>query len=549
MNTSMPLKPPDPFVFAPSQSWDGNDGKWSSFIIRVGSPPQTFRVLPSTTMNEIWVPDPEGCQAPNDPPDCGQQRGVFDFQGQASSGFQNTMSSTFDLIGLYDLVPENKLPNYSGNGIYGFDTVGLQVQNSGGLELDNQIVTGIATKDFYLGILGLGPKPLNFSGFDHPQPSFMTNLRDHNMIPSVSYGYTAGQVYMIGTPKLFGSLTLGGFDKSRIASSSRNSTQFQFSADDSRVLSPKIQSISATDTLKGAVTLMSTPLVAVIDSTVPHIWLPRPVCDEFEQAFGLIYDTRTDLYLVNSSVHEALQERNPTIVFGLGIDDDPSSMARVSFPYEAFDLEASYPIYTNSSQRYFPIRRAVNESEYTLGRTFLQEAYVTVDYERKKFSVDQALYQPEMPQQEIVAILPPSDADASTPAPSPSLLIQTRGNGLGKGTIAGIAVASAVTFILACILFLLWWRRRKRILEARNRRPASSSSQFGKTIYGLYELQQQVAEVSSEKMDAELHSNALYLVSDDAVIHELDAQSLGVRPTSLKVGEDGTVRFGPTSSI
>jgi len=42
-------------------------------------------------------------------------------------------------------------------------------------------------------------------------------------------------------------------------------------------------------------------------------------------------------------------------------------------PYAAFDLVADYPLVIDSS-RYFPLMRAANESQYTLGRTFLQEA-------------------------------------------------------------------------------------------------------------------------------------------------------------------------------
>jgi len=50
--------------------------------------------------------------------------------------------------------------------------------------------------------------------------------------------------------------------------------------------------------------------------------------------------------------------------------------------YAAFDLQATYLIYNNST-RYFPIRCAANE--YTLGRTFLQEAYVIANYEHSNF--------------------------------------------------------------------------------------------------------------------------------------------------------------------
>lgn len=79
---------PTPFSWAPSGSFDGNDGSWSTFIIRVGTPPQTFRVLPSTVGLETWVPAPEDCALLNKSiQDCGALRGVDTFENQANGGF------------------------------------------------------------------------------------------------------------------------------------------------------------------------------------------------------------------------------------------------------------------------------------------------------------------------------------------------------------------------------------------------------------------------------------------------------------------------------
>lgn len=211
-----------PFSFAPSQAWDGNDGSWSTFTVRVGTPPQDFRVLISTAGQETWVPVPEGCTS-SDPSGCPSSRGALPFQGRLSTGFLKNESSTWSEINIFDLGLENNL-GYDGNGDYGFDTVGLQIENSGGLTLGHQVVAGIADKDFYLGIFGLGmhvtylplvvsrylsglvpaskalirlpgPKPANFSSFDHPEPAFLPSLKDNGMIPSLSYGYTAGAPY------------------------------------------------------------------------------------------------------------------------------------------------------------------------------------------------------------------------------------------------------------------------------------------------------------------------------------------------------------------
>jgi hypothetical protein len=90
--------------------------------------------------------------------------------------------------------------NYSGNGLFGYDVVGINGGNSssssGGLSLSNKVVAAIASKSYFLGIFGLGIKPTSFSsGAANSPPSFLSTLKDNNQIPSLSYGYTAGAPY------------------------------------------------------------------------------------------------------------------------------------------------------------------------------------------------------------------------------------------------------------------------------------------------------------------------------------------------------------------
>ena len=58
----------------------------------------------------------------------------------------------------------------------------------------------------------------------------------------------------------------------------------------------------------------------------------------------------------------------------------------IVLPYASFDLLASYPRVLNAT-KYFPLKRAANESQYTLGRTFLQEAYVFDGIETMKHEI------------------------------------------------------------------------------------------------------------------------------------------------------------------
>lgn len=133
-----------------------------------------------------------------------------------------------------------------------------------------------------------------------------------------------------------------------------------------------LQLIVATDS-NSETTLLNQPVVALVDSTVPHLWLPDEVCQDFEKAFGLTYDALSDLYLVNDTIHDALIKRNARISFQLSNSLSGGPAVNITLPYDSFDLNVTSSFFKNGS-RYFPLRRALSESQYTLGRTFFQES-------------------------------------------------------------------------------------------------------------------------------------------------------------------------------
>jgi hypothetical protein len=224
----------------------------------------------------------------------------------------------------------------------------------------------------------------------------------------------------------------------------------------------------------------SDSIVSLIDSTVPHLWLPRPVCDAFATAFGLVYDSDTDLYLVNDTTHRQLRNLNPTVTLILSAGQGEPGGLNVELPYDAFDLQASYPYY-QSPQNYFPIRRADNDTQYTLGRTFLQEAFIVVDYERSRFSVSKAAFNDRDPS--LVAI-PAKDVDSSDPKPTSSPGGGGDGgssssSGLSTGAKAGIGVGAAlgVLILLAILAFFLIRRRRAKKNAAPKELPADANAE------------------------------------------------------------------------
>ena len=477
---------------------DGNDGPWSSFAVQVGTPSQNVRLLPDTSANtgtSVWVVRPEGCTS-DDPSNCGDLRGFIFHPNESSTWSIQGLSNN----GLYDLTAyEENLLGYGGNAYYGFDNVTLGWQSDGLPELSHQVVAGYATKDFYVGSLGISPQPILFDTFNHAYPSLLTTLRNRSLIPSSSWAYTAGAYYQ--EPKVYGSLTLGGYDATRFVP---NNVSITFGADSSRDLLVGIQQITS-DTL--GTPLLSSGIYAFIDSLVPHIWLPINVCAAFEQAFNLTWNSTAELYLLTEDEHSNLVNLNANITIKLGSSAAGNDSVDIVMPYGAFDLTVSSPI-VESPTHYFPLKRAQNDTQYTLGRAFLQQAYVIADYDRSNFSVSQALFPATSVAKNIVATLPPDVAPNQKKPP------------LGKGAMIAI-IASALIGFLVTLGIIRYNRRRRR------RQPPEPPADIDKK------------EVTAPLEKPELDHTSTHIAQlDDHSILELDVTEI------LELSSDQTRQHG-----
>jgi hypothetical protein len=116
------------------------------------------------------------------------------YQGKPNDGFQSQQSSTWHEIGIYKIAAREEL-GYNASALYGLDSLGLMIANSGGPTLQNQVIAGVVNPKLWVGRLGMDVKPSNFSEFENPQRSLIKTLRDENYIPGLNYGYTAGAYY------------------------------------------------------------------------------------------------------------------------------------------------------------------------------------------------------------------------------------------------------------------------------------------------------------------------------------------------------------------
>jgi len=259
----------------------------------------------------------------------------------------------------------------------------------------------------------------------------------------------------------------------------------------------------------GSMTLLGSPEVEVldlnvfkIDSTTPYLWLPESICVQFEKAFGLTYDEKFQLYTFgkNSSQHETLVNWNMTFQFTIADTSASDRTVVLSFPYKTFDLQLVYPFTgvnaTDGPVNYFPLRKAKDSTQYTIGRSFLQESFLMVDYERHNFSLYQANFpkDPLNPNNiDLRDITRPRNSTMAGPRITQKPL-------MGKGEIAGIAVGALVAAVLIVVIGVLCFRlyrdrRNKRYIrdksedlyrsDERSRKTKSSNSRFVRWLFRL----------------------------------------------------------------
>lgn len=483
-------------MFSPSGR-DGDEGRWSSFSVALGTPAQNIRMLISTSNSASWAvlpPRDSVCQREK----CNDEEGTV-FEPRNSSSWRRSGSDTYE----------------NNTCVVGTDDLRIgSAGNASGPILRAQTIVGCQTAiPSSIGMLGLSPFFAGNSTNSSSLRGILQSLRSSNLIPSMSYSYTAGASYR-NAP---GSLVLGGVDKSR---SEPDRVSFSLNSNSDERMVVGIQSITTNRGGISTATLSHPAISANIDSTVIDMSLPREVCDVVESHFKLSYEEKLDMYFVNDSVHEELLQTQPSVTVTIGDKAIGGKTVNITIPYAAFDLGTS-PL-PRGTMRRFPLRRAQNGSLPTLGRVFLQEAYLTVDWEHGIFSISRARFdslekvvpiQPSAVDPMIhtpkMTMTPPTTSSAVLPSQTvpvrPSTVVRHSGGitaptsfsnptptpfnppSLSKGAIAG-AVLGPTGALAALICLLICLRRRTNRTTNRISRPIqriSSSSTLTSMIKPL----------------------------------------------------------------
>ena len=199
---------------------------------------------------------------------------------------------------------------------------------------------------------------------------------------------------------------------------------------------------------------------------------PTKVANAIAKNFGLQYDPDYHMYFIPEKVDAALSRINPNITFTLGNTKNGGPTVDIVLSYSSFALSAQPPLVPDVV-RYFPLQASDNETMFTLGRPFLQEAYLITNYEHQNFSISQTRFDNlNSTKKELVALpaatatptpvgtpIVPTAAPTFSPSPAPAH------NGLSQqtkvGVIAGSTAAVTISFLVLALLFWRWRKNKK----------------------------------------------------------------------------------------
>ncbi|KAF4442524.1 hypothetical protein F53441_11722 [Fusarium austroafricanum] len=461
-------------VLLPSGGWIGSDGNWSTISFSLGSDSQSIEVLVSTALSEFWAIGPGGC-LPKEPHCIAARGGIFNPQESSDWSPLGTWQLGLSYLG------------YDGNGNYGRDVLSTRSPLSDEpYTMDGALIATINTTNYLNGLFGLGITQSNFNGTVADSPLTQA-VSTYGLIPSYSFGYTAGASYR-NTPA---SLTLGGVETPRFE---KHDNVFTLSQQDN-LERPMVRGIQITPTggqdvssswesQQPLLSQWNSSFFAIIDSSTPYLWLPDEVCDQFAKALNLTYNKTFELYTISDDQYRAYtKDKSLNLTFVLSSFDnndnfgDPygvSGIVNITVPIRAFVGLLQYPFMPDTIQYgdpaipYFMLRKAKNSASYILGRSFLQESYLITKYDEGVFSIHQALF-PDEPStsSQLVAIKQSDDS----PYPPPHAEDAEKGLSGGRVVGIGVGVGLGVFAVCATALFVWLYCRRKR------KRAAKSSSQ------------------------------------------------------------------------
>lgn len=290
----------------------------------------------------------------------------------------------------------------------------------------------------------------------------------NGVIPSISYGLHMGSVY----PNVPGSLVLGGYDSARALSDPIVSDDETFT----------LNTIGL-DSVGGGYMYIGEPeandnqlttpgMDVAINPGAPYMYLPKPTCDKLAEFLPVSYDGDFNLYLWDRS-DTAFYDITTSLHFmSFGFASSNNRTQMINVPFGILNLTLESPLVSEPTP-YFPCSPLQNGQTATLGRAFLQAAFLAQNWQTGRIFLSQA----PGPRHQSESLRPiGSDDTQLTPISNPPSWSSTWTSAIpawddsnqpdGSGGLSGVATAGIVVGCVALLVIVaglaIWFIRRKK---------------------------------------------------------------------------------------
>ncbi|KAI1259765.1 acid protease [Xylariaceae sp. FL1019] len=405
------VKAVDPLEVPWSSMTFGPDGPWPAVEVTIGSD-QTVAMYPGREF-QSFVLTSEYCRH-NTSDGCAATRaGVYN---EAESQIDNT-GSTGEIQyepGPAYMLGLNVTGDYAKSWIDYMDVGGVSVPNVSMALLSNSYAV-YPDETWYplsVGCLGIGaPDTVNQSfsnGLDAAINASLIPgiLNAEDQIPSNSFGMHIGSA----NPVMSGSLYFGGYDQNRIVGDILSYTDDITKAINLKDIGIKVIDGSSPwsfNTKSGLLAANNDSIPAggievSVDGCSPYLTLPQSTCDAIADELPVTYNEALGLYIWNTddAKYSQIVSSASALQFTFTAGSNTKSVT-INVPFPHLNLTLTAPLVDTDAQ-YFPCYTGP-AGQYTLGRAFLQDAFIGAHWGNKAWWLAQAPG-PNIPSADVITI-------------------------------------------------------------------------------------------------------------------------------------------------
>ncbi|PHH69924.1 hypothetical protein CDD82_7432 [Ophiocordyceps australis] len=375
----------------------GPDGPWNAMEISVGGNQHPLLFYPGLR-RQSFVIDHDYCSLNYSLDHCavGGSYTRDESRDKALAGLETLDDARYILEGMP--IEGGSTRTYTDSFKMNFGTEVIPDVLMGLVESQMIVYPGGSYVPFFAGCLSLGAEnqtyPLAFPPGDKRTTINATNipsyLYQNNYTPSISFALHLGSA--ASGSAVNGSLLFGGYDRRRVLGFVlENTGNFTFpilgdiSIDSFDSTSPF--PFSSRKNLLGYGDKPS-PIQVTIDPCSPYLTLPRDSCSEIARWLPVTYNESLGLYLwkTEDPGYKRIVHSGSGLSFRL---ESETQYVNVKVPFQHLNLTLEPPL-TEKPTPYFPCRPTDSTEYYTLGRAFLQDAFLAGDWANQEWWIAQA---------------------------------------------------------------------------------------------------------------------------------------------------------------